>query len=79
MKTYAIWKDKEVVDYIKLTEEQAMQLNGIKGIWVYFGFDSKTNPEKYVTCNICNGSGYILFAHDKVKCPVCNGNKILCI
>lgn len=78
MKTYAIWKGKEVVDYIKLTEEQVMQLNGIKGIGVYFGFDSKTNPEKYINCNKCNGSGYILFAHDKVKCPVCNGNKILC-
>lgn len=79
MKTYAIWKDREVVDYIKLTEEQAAQLNSIKGIGIYFGFDPKTNPEKYVTCNTCNGSGYILFAHDKVKCPVCNGNKILCI
>ena len=28
MKTYAIWKDKEVVDYIKLTEEQVMQFRG---------------------------------------------------
>ena len=46
MKTYAIWKDREVVDYIKLTEEQAAQLNSIKGIGIYFGFDSKTNPEK---------------------------------
>ena len=78
MKTYAIWKDKEVVDSIKLTEEQVMQLNGIKEIGVYFGFDSKTNPEKYITCNKCKGFGYVLFAHDKVKCPVSNGNKTLC-
>ena len=78
MKTYAIWKDRKVVDYIQLTEEQATHLNGIKDIGVYFGFDSKTNPKKYVTCNKCNGSGYVLFAHDKVKCPVCNGNKTVC-
>ena len=61
-----------------ITEEQATHLKGIKDIGVYFGFDSKTNPEKYVTCNKCNGSGYVLFAHDKVKCPVCNGNKTVC-
>ena len=41
MKTYAIWKDKEVVDYIKLTEEQVMQLNDIKGIGVYFDLIQK--------------------------------------
>ena len=39
MKTYAIWKDKEVVDYIQLTEEQVLQLNSIKEIGVYFGYD----------------------------------------
>lgn len=47
MKKYAIWKDKEVIDYIQLTEEQVKQLNSIKGIGVYFGFDKTTNPEKY--------------------------------
>lgn len=52
MKTYAIWKDKKVIGYIELTEQQKELLNGIQGIGVYFGFDAKTNPEKYFSENI---------------------------
>jgi hypothetical protein len=48
MKTYAIWKNKKVIGYIKLTEEQASILNNNKDIGLYFGFDKVTNPEKYI-------------------------------
>ena len=51
MKTYAIWKDKKVIGYIELTEQQKELLNGVQGIGVYFGFDNKTNPEKYLSEN----------------------------
>lgn len=47
MKKFAIWKDKQVIGYIELTEEQKNELNKIKDIGVYFGFDRTTNPEKY--------------------------------
>lgn len=47
MKTYAIWKDKKVIGYIDLTEEQATTLNSNTEIGLYFGFDKVTNPEKY--------------------------------
>jgi hypothetical protein len=47
MKTYAIWKDHQVIGYIDLTEEQAKVLNNMKEIDVFFGFDKVTSPEKY--------------------------------
>jgi len=48
MKTYAIWHAHNVVGYINLTPEQAEQLNSIPSIGVYFGYDEKTNPERYI-------------------------------
>lgn len=47
MKTYAIWKDKKVIGYIDLTEEQANMLNKNTETGLYFGFDRVTNPELY--------------------------------
>lgn len=47
MTRYAIWKDKKVIGYIKLLEEQAETLNSVKGIDVYFGFDGTIKPEQY--------------------------------
>ena len=47
MKEYAIWKNHKVIRHVYLTKEQAHTLNGIKDIGLYFGFDEKTNPEKY--------------------------------
>ncbi|EQB4341420.1 hypothetical protein ACYJ2U_001804 [Clostridium botulinum] len=47
MKTYAIWKNKEVVGYIELTELQVKTLNSISNSSLYFGFDKVINPEKY--------------------------------
>lgn len=47
MKLYAIWKDKKVIGYINLTEEQAMTLNQNKEISLYFGFDEIIKPEMY--------------------------------
>lgn len=47
MKTYAIWKNKEVIGYIELTEQQAKTLNNISNIGLYFGFDKITNSKKY--------------------------------
>ena len=48
MKKFAIWKNHVVIGYIELTEEQAHELNGIKGIDVYFGFDKEISSEKYL-------------------------------
>lgn len=48
MEKFAIWKDKEVIGYIDLTEEQRAVLNNTKGINVYFGFDKITRPDMYV-------------------------------
>lgn len=47
MEKYAIWKNHKVIGYIELTEEQKEQLNGTRGIDVYFGFDDKLKPEMY--------------------------------
>lgn len=47
MKTYAIWKDRKVIGYINLTEEQVNILNKNTEIGLYFGFDRVTNPERY--------------------------------
>lgn len=47
MKKYAIWKNKRVIGYVELTESQAEILNNTSDIGVYFGFDKKTNPERY--------------------------------
>lgn len=47
MKLYAIWKDKKVIGYINLTEEQAITLNNNKEIGLYIGFDEVINPEIY--------------------------------
>jgi len=44
-KIYAVWKNHEVVGYVKLSEEDAYFLNGIKDIGVYFGFDKTISPE----------------------------------
>lgn len=47
MEKYAIWKNHRVIGYIELTEEQKEQLNGTRGINVYFGFDYELKPEMY--------------------------------
>ena len=47
MKLYAIWKDKRVIGYINLTDEQANTLNDNKEMNLYFGFDEVTKPELY--------------------------------
>ncbi len=47
MEKYSIWKNKKVIGYINLTEEQAKELNNNKEIELYFGFDKVLNPEKY--------------------------------
>ena len=47
-KMYAIWRDRKVIGYVRLTDEQAVALNTIPEIGLYFGFDKKTNPEKYL-------------------------------
>lgn len=47
MQKYAIWKNRVVIGYIYLTEEQKNILNSISGIELYFGFDRITNPGKY--------------------------------
>lgn len=47
MEKYAIWKSHKVIGYIELTNEQKEQLNGTRGIDVYFGFDDKLKPEMY--------------------------------
>ena len=43
----AVWKDHKVVGYVCLTDKQTEELNSLKGIDIYIGFDRKTNP------NIC--------------------------
>ena len=48
METYAIWKDKNVIGYIDLTEDQRDVLNNIHGIGVYIGYDKQTAPELYM-------------------------------
>lgn len=47
MEKYAIWKNHKVIGHIELTEEQKEQLNGTRGIDVYFGFDDKLKLEMY--------------------------------
>jgi len=47
MEKCAIWKNKQVIGYIKLTEKQVELLNSVKGIDLYFGFDEITNKEHY--------------------------------
>lgn len=46
MQEYAIWQDHEVIGYVKLSEDTAKTLNRVQNE-CYFGFDEKTNPEKY--------------------------------
>jgi len=47
MRTYAVWKNNEVIGYIELTEDQVLKLNTMSGNELYFGYDKVTNPERY--------------------------------
>ena len=51
MKTYAIWKNKKVIGYVDLTEEQAKELNSNNETGLYLGFDRITNPKRYELLN----------------------------
>lgn len=44
----AVWKDKKVIGYIHLTDEQSEELNSLKDIGIYIGFDKVTNPQAYI-------------------------------
>lgn len=48
--TYAIWLNNKVTGYVKLSEEQAKEINNMKDIGFYLGYDEKTNPDKYSKC-----------------------------
>lgn len=69
MKKYAIWKDKKVVGYIEMTEEQRNIINSIQDIGIYIGFDKATRPEMY-----CKYDGteenFECTEHDCESCPV---------
>lgn len=46
MKKFAIWREGKVIGYCEMKKATADKLNKIQ-FGVYFGFDNKTNPEKY--------------------------------
>lgn len=43
----AVWKDKKVIGYIHLTDQQTEQFNKLENTGIYIGFDRVTNPEAY--------------------------------
>jgi len=47
IKTFAIWKDGKVIGYKDMTIDEANYYNSRKDATVYYGFDHKTNPDKY--------------------------------
>lgn len=47
MKEYAIWYNHCVVGYCKMNKMTADKLNGLCETTLFFGFDKKTNPERY--------------------------------
>lgn len=67
MEKFAIWKDKQVIGHIELTEEQKEILNGTDGIGVYFGFDRTVKPEKY--CKFTSDN-FECCEHNCSECPI---------
>ncbi len=43
----AIWKDHKVIGHVYLSDKQVDELNSLKDIGIYVGFDETTKPEQY--------------------------------
>lgn len=69
MVKYAIWKDKNVVGYIEMTEEQRNTINSIHNIGIYIGFDKVTRPEMYCKYDTAE-ENFECTEHDCENCPV---------
>lgn len=43
----AVWKDHKVIGHLYLSDGQVNDLNSLKDIGIYVGFDETTEPDKY--------------------------------
>lgn len=55
----AVWKDKKVIGYVYLTDQQVDAFNIIEDIGIYIGFDKVTKPEAYEGAFEYNGYHFI--------------------